>query len=159
VTTSLRRPVRSSDSRSIVAIAALRALSAASVDMPGLRAAVTRSVTSSIDRSETNSSPGTRASCSREAARNPSRRKSRPGVEMFWRCCEAMWWLVSTSPSRETNDPDPPEPMRTHACITWRVQASSGVKSCFALSCLTGSALRSHMPSSARAEWDARTLT
>src|SRR3954470_19145390 len=56
-----------------------------------------------------------------------------------------------TSPSAETNDPDPPELNRTDDFWTWSSQPGGGVKSYRSFRCFSGGLLNSHMPSSAGA--------
>src|SRR5262245_20123399 len=62
-----------------------------------------------------------------------------------------MWWLVTISPSGETNEPDPPLLKRTDAF--WARASQSGVRSkpYLALRWSRGGSLTSHMPSSAGA--------
>src|SRR6266566_9437100 len=54
-----------------------------------------------------------------------------------------------TSPFAETKDPLPPELKRTLAFWRWSSHCGVGSKLYFSLSCLSGGALKSHIPSSA----------
>src|SRR5687768_8087845 len=59
------------------------------------------------------------------------------------------WWLDMTSPSFDTNDPEPPLLNRTDDFWMCSSQASVGSKPYFSFSNLRGGSLKSHMPSSA----------
>src|SRR5690349_17387259 len=61
-----------------------------------------------------------------------------------------MWWFVSTSPSDETNEPDPPLLNRTDASRRWSSHASVTSKPYLFLISSRGTLLKTHMPSSAR---------
>src|SRR5437879_7522483 len=57
-----------------------------------------------------------------------------------------------TSPFAETNEPLPPELKRTLAFCRWSSHCSVGSNWYFSLSCFSGGALKSHIPSSATAD-------
>src|SRR5437588_308086 len=61
-----------------------------------------------------------------------------------------MWWLVTTRPSGETKEPEPPLLKRTDAFWTCSNQPLGGAKPYLSLSNLRGGRLGNHIPSSAR---------
>src|SRR5713226_4991799 len=63
----------------------------------------------------------------------------------------AQWWLVITSPSGETNEPEQPPASRTEESCASESHFASGLKPCFFGTFALGKLSNVHIPSSARA--------
>ena len=78
------------------------------IPRPGLTAALTRAVTSSMLWRATSCRSGHFNSSSRVFAEKPSRAMLRSLVPSLTRVPRPTWWLVITRPSGEMKEPEPP---------------------------------------------------